>query len=224
MFSALTRGAIAAFMGLLFSNPATANLVTNPGFETFNGAFNTNGEAVLNTASTTLPGWGVTNNDIGILTTPNAYDLSSSEGINFLDLSGLSNGAFPKGVAQDISGLTVGNQYVLSLDIGIRNGPNNSCGGFNCDGPVEVTATIGATSQTFMHDSPDPGNVWSTYGFTFDASASTMELQIIGVSVPFARIYIGLDNVSVTAVPLPAGALLFGSALGLLGWLRRKAA
>jgi hypothetical protein len=34
----------------------------------------------------------------------------------------------------------------------------------------------------------------------------------------------GIDNVSVNVVPIPAAVWLFGSALGLLGWRRRKLA
>jgi len=34
----------------------------------------------------------------------------------------------------------------------------------------------------------------------------------------------GIDNVILTAIPLPATAWFFGSALGLIGWIRRKAA
>ncbi|MDP6436331.1 MAG: hypothetical protein QF790_02390 [Gammaproteobacteria bacterium] len=36
--------------------------------------------------------------------------------------------------------------------------------------------------------------------------------------------YGGLDNVTVTAVPIPAAVWLFGSGLGLLGWRRLKQA
>lgn len=35
---------------------------------------------------------------------------------------------------------------------------------------------------------------------------------------------VGLVGVEITAVPVPAAVWLFGSALGMLGWLRRKAA
>jgi hypothetical protein len=221
MFSSRLWGVIIACTFTLVSQLAQANFVANPGFESFTGAFASDGAADLTTASSTLTDWIVLINT-AIITTPNNWDLTPSEGDNFVDLSGRSNVGFPKGISQSISGLAVGEEYVLSMDIGIRNGPNNSCGGSNCDGPVEVTASIGSTSQTFVHDSTDPGNVWSSYGFTFSASNPTMDLSITGISLPQGRIYIGLDNVSI-AVPLPAAVWLFGSALGLLGWMRRKA-
>jgi len=34
----------------------------------------------------------------------------------------------------------------------------------------------------------------------------------------------GIDNIVVTAVPLPAAVWLFGSALGMLGWIRKRQA
>ena len=40
--------------------------------------------------------------------------------------------------------------------------------------------------------------------------------------VPLDDLGILLDNVSVSAVPVPAAVWLFGSALAGLGWMRRK--
>lgn len=212
-----------AIWGVLAPGLAHANLVTNPSFETFTGAFGGDGGAQLTTISTTLTGWSVINGAIAVLTTPNSYSLSASEGVNLLDLAGYSNTGLPKGISQDIAGLSVGQQYTLSLDIGIRNG---ACvgGASNCAGPVGVNASIGTASQTFTHNSADEGNIWGTYGFIFTATNPAMSLQITGASLPVGFQYIGLDNISVEAVPLPGAALLLGSGmLGLIGFARSKA-
>jgi hypothetical protein len=207
---------------ILASGLAHANLVTNPGFETFTGTFGGDGGAQLTTSSTTLTGWSITNGEIAILKTPNSYSLSASEGINFLDLAGYTNTGLPKGISQSIVGLVTGQQYTLSLDIGIRNG---ACvhSTIDCGGPVSVSASIGASSQSFTHNSADPGNIWGTYGFVFTATDATMLLQIKGTSLPIGYQYIGLDNVSIDAVPLPSAAWLLGSGLlGLVGIARRN--
>jgi len=195
---------------------AHANLVANPGFETFTGVFGSDGGSALNSLSTTLTDWTVTTGEIAVLTVPNIYHLTPAEGNNFLDLTGYSNSGFPKGVTQTLTGLSVGQSYRLSLDIGILNG---ACIGSSndCHGPVQVNAAIGGTSQTFTHDSADPGNVWGTYGFDFTATAADMALTVTGVSIPVGNAYIGLDNLDVeetSAVPLPAALWMFGAGLG----------
>lgn len=198
---------------------AAANMVSNPGFETFDGTV-PNGGVQLTSSSTQLTGWSVTSGEIAILDVPNNWALTPSEGNNFLDLTGYTSAGFPKGVTQNISGFTVGAGYVLALDIGVSNG-NSSCP--NCGGPVQVNATIGTGGQTFTHNSADTGNIWGTYGFGFTATNPTMALTIAGVSVPAGAIYIGLDNISIEAVPVPAAVWLFGSGLlGLLGVARKR--
>lgn len=150
-------------------------------------------------------------------------NLSASGGVNFLDLAGYSNNGFPKGVTQTITGFSVGDTYTLSMDVGIRNGPCVS-GGNNCHGPVQASAGIGSTSQTFTEDSSAAGNVWGSFGFDFVATSTTMDLSLQGISLPLGNAFIGVDNVSIVpaTVPVPAAIWLLGPAMAGLGFARRN--
>jgi hypothetical protein len=207
---------------------ASAQIVSNGSFETFTGVFAGDGGAQLTNASTTLTGWAIVGGEIAVLKTPNIYNLGPSVGNNFLDLTGYSNAGFPKGVSQVLPGLTVGQTYAFSMDLGIRNG---ACvgGGDNCHGPVQASATIGATSQTFTEASAVAGNVWGTFGFNFVATSPSMTLTINGLSLPAGNEFIGLDNVSVApavvgAVPEPETYALLLAGLAAVGSFARKRA
>jgi hypothetical protein len=207
---------------------ASAQIVSNGSFETFTGGFAGDGGAQLTNASTTLTGWTIVGGEIAVLKTPNIYNLAASAGNNFLDLAGYTNSGFPKGVSQVLTGLTVGQTYAFSMDLGIRNGACVS-GGDNCHGPVQASATIGSTSQTFTEASAVAGNVWGTFGFNFVATSPSMTLTIDGVSLPAGNEFIGLDNVSVApgvvgAVPEPETYALLLAGLAALGSFARKRA
>jgi hypothetical protein len=71
----------------------------------------------------------------------------------------------------------------------------------------------------------DP-NVWKHFSFTTTAGPNTsggvtLQLGATTAAIPGSFAHMWYDNASVTSVPVPAAAWLFGSALGLLG-LRRK--
>jgi len=207
---------------------ASAQIVSNGSFETFTGVFAGDGGAQLTSASTTLTGWAIVGGEIAVLRTPNSYNLAPSAGNNFLDLAGYTNAGFPKGISQVLAGLTVGQTYAFSMDLGIRNGACVS-GGNNCHGPVQASATIGSTSQTFTEASAVAGNVWGTFGFNFVATAPSMTLTIDGVSLPAGNAFIGLDNVSVAAanvgaVPEPETYALLLAGLAAVGSFTRKRA
>ena len=217
---------IAALSLAVMATGASAQIVTNGSFETFTGVFGGDGGAQLTSASTTLTGWTVVGGEIAVLKTPNAYSLAASVGNNFLDLAGYSNAGFPKGLSQVLNGLTAGQTYAFSMDLGIRNGACVSRGN-NCHGPVQASATIGSTSQTFTEASAAAGNVWGTFGFNFVATGPSMTLTIDGVSLPAGNEFIGLDNVSVTpavaAVPEPETYALLLAGLALVGTFGRRA-
>lgn len=219
---------IAALPLAILATSASAQIVSNGSFETFTGVFAGDGGAQLTSASTTLTGWTILGGEIAVLKSPNIYNLAASVGSNFMDLAGYSNGGFPKGLSQVLTGLTVGQTYAFSMDLGIRNGACIS-GGDNCHGPVQASATIGSTSQTFTEASAVAGNVWGTFGFNFVATSPSLTLTINGVGLPAGNAFIGLDNVSVAPgvvgpVPEPETYALFLAGLVALGSVARKRA
>ena len=58
--------------------------------------------------------------------------------------------------------------------------------------------------------------------FVGDASWSSMEWVAVSYTDPDGFFGASIDNVWVSAVPVPAAVWLFGSALAGLGWMRRK--
>ena len=65
------------------------------------------------------------------------------------------------------------------------------------------------------------GNVWATHTFTVSGAglATALKFAAVGTSDSYGG---SLDNVSLTAVPLPPAAILFGSVLGSLALVARK--
>jgi hypothetical protein len=203
------------------ASAAEANLISNPGFETFSGTYAGDGCRQLVPSSTTLSSWTPVGNEIAVCTTPNQYLITASEGVNFLDIAGYQN-TLSKGVSQTLSGLVAGQQYSFTTDLGISN--IASCvPGANCGGPISVLVTIGSVSQTLTHDSAAPGVQWGTYGFTFTATTANPMLTVTGASLPAGGAFIGLDNLTLVAVPEPAVALLAGIALAAVGVRSRRA-
>ena len=202
---------------------ASGQIVQNGSFESFAGAFGGDNGAQLIGSSTTLTGWTIVGGEVAILRNSNPYNLTASDGENFLDIAGYSNAGFPKGVSQVLTGLSAGQTYAIAMDLGIRNGACVS-GGNNCRGPIQVSASVGGTSQTFTHSSTTDGNAWDRFSLNFVATESSASLMIQGLSLPAGNQYIGLDNVSVSPIPEPTtwGLMLAGLVtVGAMGRRRR---
>jgi hypothetical protein len=191
---------------------AQANLITNGSFENTAG-FIANGDNTMNLlpASTTMTGWQVINGDVAWIGPTNPFGLTASNGTYFLDLTGYDTTAFG-GVTQTI--FLAAGQYQLTFDLG-----SSGTAPYNYGTPSGITATVGTDTQTFQSQSSDI-NVWTT--FTLPFTVATSGLTTISLTGTLGSHYIGLDNVSVSSVPLPSTMLLLGSGLLGLGLLRRK--
>jgi len=69
-------------------------------------------------------------------------------------------------------------------------------------------------------------DIYTTIGLT-SGHSDTMTVSGAGIAYILAEGVspdaVGFDNLVANTIPIPAAVWLFGSGLGLLGWLRRKA-
>jgi len=135
----------------------------------------------------------------------------ASDGFQSLDMSALAEGS----VSQGLSGLTVGQQYTVTFDMaGNPTGDTKS---------MEVSA--GGISSLYSFNTAGKTTAsmgWATQTFIFVATATTDTLTFLSLTPGSGGP--ALDNVSIAATPIPGAILLFGSALGGMGFLgyRRK--
>jgi hypothetical protein len=214
---ALTKLAIAVgAIAVLSSQVKAGNLITNGSFENGSYTFDSNGADSLPAGSTVITGWTTfaaelapieNTNNFGPITTP-------FENI-FLDLTGYHDSSPYGGVEQSIS-TTSGQSYQLTLYLGVYNG-NPAF-----QGPISVQVDAGSASTTFTDNPTGTGSIWTPFSFSFVANSSSTLVSIQGTQ---GINYIGLDNVSVSAIPEPS-SLVLASPAALLGacaaWRRRK--
>jgi Protein of unknown function (DUF642) len=150
-----------------------------------------------------IPGWTSTN---GIEIRDNAVG-QASQGTQFVELDTNRNSSMSQSIATQL-----GHQYRLSYDYSPRIGQPSSTNGiavyWNNLLLSTVTATGGGT------------NLWmSLTALVVGTGNDVLRFAAIGTSDSLGG---NLDNVALNAVPLPAAAWLFGSALLGAGALRRK--
>ena len=195
---------------------AQAALITNGSFENPNSTFTDNtpgGNTAMNLSvgATSVTGWTVINDAITWIKGP-SFALSTPAGEYFLDLTGTTSNSPYGGVSQSIA-TTFGTMYRVSFQLGSDT---------NYGLPTGVNVIAGATSQVFL-TSLTGLNRWTSYSMDFVAgSGSSTLLQFVGSA---GRDYIGLDDVSVTAVSEPASLAILALGLaGLVATRRRKQA
>ena len=209
-----------AVLALCVPAVASANLLTNGGFEVGTPVGNhgdAHSQRLLAGDNTSLAGWAVVGDageDIAWIGAGHPYNvLTASEGSNFLDLTGWQAGGFAgKGVVQTFD-TVAGQQYTVGFDLGNSTDYNNS------NGISGLVVSAGSLNQLVSSVTNNSRNAWDHFELRFVAQSAHTTLSFTGDQ---AIHYIGLDNVSVTAVPEPETYAMLLAGLGVMGAVARR--
>lgn len=187
--------------------PARADLIVNGGFE---DPVLAPGAAVLFTPGQTIgsAGWIVLGNsgtNIYLLQTTynepvnGVSQFNSQQGFNSTDLSGAFNQGPSTGVRQLVA-TTVGQQYSLSYWVG-RVTPNVGPSGVYSGAATIDLRIDGGTRVSFTNANVTNGQInWKQFSATFTATNNNTTIDFLN-GTPVGTNFLGLDNVSLVAVP-----------------------
>jgi hypothetical protein len=218
----------AAVTALTFSTSShSANLLTNGSFEDATNFVDTpfQGQtvhvAILQPGSTAMPGWTVSNGDVGWLRNDSPFTGATPDGNYFLDLTG--GEATPLAAVSQSFATEPGITYQVAFLLG-TGGSGTLLSASETQGPVSLQAVVSGASTRFsgtfasvagMSASP----IWASDSFSFTADSASTVLTLQGQSRgPNGSRFIGLDAVSVTAVPEPTSLQLLLSGIVVLSF------
>ncbi len=185
---------------LAASTSANANLITNGSFEKPTQASGTFG------TFSSIPGW--TAISPGKIEVRNNLFGKASDGVNYVELDSTQNSAMYQTIAT-----TAGTWYELKYDYSPR-----------VNQPASTNGISAYWNGTFLNDITNVGtgtNNWLTLTYLVQGNGGNIDLKFLatGTSDSLGG---NVDNVRLNAVPVPAAAWLFTSALGLFGFARRR--
>ncbi len=181
---------------LILSTSANAMIVSNGSFET--GDFT---------------GWVSTGINNIVTTTEGSTDGIYAASFNGGNVAG-------SGILSQSITTVIGNTYLLKLDYGVFGAPKTQ------NLQVELIGASTLLNQTLSDEGNNP-NIFAefSFGFIANSTSTTLSFTDLTTSVESFGADFVIDNISVSAVPVPAAIWLFGSGLlGLAGVARRKKA
>jgi hypothetical protein len=214
---------IAVGLILAGARPAHANLLTN-------GSFESPGTGCV-AGATSLPGWTVSAGNIDIINATCTGGMAAADGAYYVDLtgSGAERGANDVGKIDQSVSTQVGQQYRLSFYFG--GNPQWQEFSYPNDSPIKSMNVLlnsslieNYTVNTTGVAVTDPQWILETLFFTATSGTTQISFQSLNGANPTLPSDFGpqLDGVNLTAVPLPASAWLFLSALAGLGTMLRS--
>lgn len=210
------------FLLLLTLLPTTVhaqNLLSNSGFE--NPVLASGGTQRVFTGGS-IGAWTVVGPESALIETSYAEPVNSisafvaQEGQNALDLTGAGNVGLAAGVTQSVP-TVIGQTYLISFYVGRADG--NS---FYAT-PATVDLRIdGGARTSFTNSGATLGTVnWQFFSESFVATNASTEIAFLNGTSD--NNYVGLDNVSLTAVTAaPEPSSLGLMAFVALGWVKRR--
>ena len=196
---------------------AATNLVVNGGFE---APITPTGSFVQLFGGNSFPGWSVGGNDVIIINS--AYSeaglvFNPNSGVNSIDLTGAGNTGPTNAITQSIA--TTAGRYQLSFFVGNASPTGGNAGSYTQPSTANLSINGGAIqSFTNADDTPFAIN-WKPFTVSF-YSATPVTLTFSNGTV--GDNMLGLDDVSLNAVPEPSTWAMLIAGFGLVGASARR--
>lgn len=214
---------------VLVAGPAHATTVIyTQSFETSDGALNANNyngyfyssASAAGNFSTNNPMQGVNfsavtfTNSSGIQANGSAWNFAGAPAGGSQTAFIQSNGGAAGQISLGLPSLTLGDQYRVTFDLAQR-------AGYGID---PITVTIDGKTETFsaLTSTSSVTTSWTPYTFTFTADGSMNPSLVFSGLTQSGDTSVGLDAVSVAAVPEPTTWFMMLLGFGMIGFAMRK--
>jgi hypothetical protein len=232
----ITTAAVMAALAVGSAAQASTNLITNSGFEQSSYASNSQfGSGFDGYGGQGVAGWtggsgfqiyfvGPTATSVsaadafqdtdGVYFYP-SFNSQSPDGGNFVALDGDVVGQAAGSISQTLTGLQVGQTYVLTFDwaagqLVYRSGPTTEQLQVSFGDQAQATNVVSVPSGGFQN--------WSTVTMNFTATDATQTLNFLSIGTPTGLPPMAvLDGVSLTAAPEPTSWAMMIVGLGGIG-------
>ena len=202
---------------------SSANLITNGTFE--DPAVGVGSYGLYGGGSTAITGWTVVGAQVVLVDTDYAEPgngvtmFNSFEGRQYLDLTGAGNNGTTSGVTQSIA-TVAGTQYRVNWQECVTYS-NNGTSSYSAPSVVDLSIDGGTrVSYTNSDNSVLGQDNWQAFSATFTATGSSTSVTFYDGYGGSDNNNIGIDAVSVEAVPEPASLVALG--IGVAAILRRR--